>query len=877
MQMTDENRPSPEQFLKIFQKEESTSKRGKLTIFLGMAAGVGKTYAMLEEAHQMLLQGMHLIVGLVDTHSRHETDLLLKGLKIIPPKAVAYREKEFKELDLDEVIRLKPQIVLIDELAHTNIPGVRHSKRWQDVIEILDNGIDVYTTLNVQHIESLKEIIERITGIFVRETVPDSIVEDAAFIHLIDLTPEHLIQRVNEGKVYLGEQSKVAIFNFFQKEKLTALREIVLRFAAEKIDHDLHDLVPSQEGWKTHEKLLVAIDHRPQSQKIIRSTRRLAFNLDAAWVALHVDDGKNLSEEENNQLAKNLALARDLGAEVETTYDAVIADGIQRIARQHGITQIVIGRDLNSSFFFRWFAAPTLRKLARECKDIDLHLVKQEKFQFSHRQKKMAARIIQEFNPYLLVFFCIMLLSFINWTIMPWVGDKLIGATFLISMLFFSLFFKKGPILFASSLYALVWFFFFIPSEGSQVITSAEETALVVVYFFTACMVGILVDRAKIHKEMLLKREESAKTLYDIVLKITSSPTMQIMLKTVVDKLEKVLHGKIEIIVKNLNQELRLDKNFLLLDSEKEKNSAIWVFEHGQEAGWSTDTLPSANNLYIPLKGAQGVLGVVIYRATLHTSLTIDQKKFLFTVCQQLANYLERSLSEAEALQTKQLSQVEKTHRMILAHLAREFKQPMSKIQDAITNLKESVSLADNPEFQRLENSFKNINQEFTNIAAMAQLIEGLTLKKELHSISYLIDESIKHLKTEKPNQEVAISIEHNLPQLFFDLFLVKLLICNLLFNAVDNSPPQSPIQIEAKKTGGFVVISVIDTGKGVPEDEIDSIFKKFYRLPQSKTPGVGLGLAISKTIAEIHNGFIKVENRPIRGAKFSLFLPIEI
>lgn len=332
-----DNKVNPDDLLRAITERENRSKKGQLKIFLGMAAGVGKTYAMLEEAQIKTREGVNLLVASIYTHGRQDTAKLVEGLNILPEKSITYKDTVFKELDLDEILRIKPQLVLVDELAHTNIPGSRHPKRWQDVVEILDAGIDVYTTLNIQHLESRKEIVERIAQIRVTETVPDLIIEMASEVELIDLTPGGLLQRLKEGKVYTGDLTEIAAVNFFQEDRLTALREMSLRFTAEKVDHELHSMVSSiQQGkeWKISDKLLVAINHHPSSQQLIRTARRLAFGLDAPWVALHIDQGEDLDEDEKNMLNKNLTLARELGGEVITTADSNIAEGIQRIAQQ---------------------------------------------------------------------------------------------------------------------------------------------------------------------------------------------------------------------------------------------------------------------------------------------------------------------------------------------------------------------------------------------------------------------------------------------------------------------------------------------------------------------------------------------------------------
>lgn len=376
---SNEERPNPDKLLQAVQVDEINNNKGSLKVFLGMAAGVGKTYAMLEAAQELQRNGIELAIGTIDTHGRKETAALLDGLKMIPSQQIAYKGALFSELDLDEILRSKPQLVLVDELAHSNVPGSKHAKRWQSVTEILENGIDVYTALNVQHIESLKEFVESITSILIRETVPDSIIETATSIELIDITPEELLERLKQGKVYLGDKSAVAARNFFQKDRLMALREILLRYAAEKIDHDLHCMISTAArpiGWKHREKLLAAISYTPHSQMLIRTTRRLAFNLNAPWIALHVNDGSTLEPEEDRILAKNLLIAKDLGAEVITAIDTDIAAAIKRTCRQQGVTQIVIGQEQTCFSFASLLKRSLLDRLTYNCSDFDIHIVR---------------------------------------------------------------------------------------------------------------------------------------------------------------------------------------------------------------------------------------------------------------------------------------------------------------------------------------------------------------------------------------------------------------------------------------------------------------------------------------------------------------------
>jgi two-component system sensor histidine kinase KdpD len=457
----------------------------------------------------------------------------------------------------------------------------------------------------------------------------------------------------------------------------------------------------------------------------------------------------------------------------------------------------------------------------------------------------------------------------------------MLGMFYLMALLLMSFSFRQGPLFFAATLFAIIWDVYFLPPLGSTTIVTFQDLLLVAILFFTVAVVSLLVDRLRVQQEMLTKREESTQHLYDIVRQIANARSMPDIFETIKARLEKVLDGKIEFVLKELDNGLQLEKPSQLVNGEKEKNAAIWVFEHGNEAGWSTPTLPSVKNLYVPLKGFQEIVGIAVYHPNTDRNLSNEQKNFLSTVCQQLANFLERTFASEKKLQHEQLKQMETIHRTVLERLAHEFKKPLLSVQKALIALHPKLKSSQDPnlekEFQQLEKPFKDLSKILANISAMAQLVEGMIpLNKEMHHIDELIRESRSNLKKETLTHQIAISTEPNLPMIPFDYYLIEMLLYNLIFNAIDNSPPRSTIHIEAKRANGYVVMSVADEGKGIPESRLESIFEKFYRLPDTQTPGMGLGLSIVKAIAEIHEGYLKVENLPVSGAKFSLFLPIE-
>lgn len=883
--MIEEDRLPPEEYLPAAAKEEeSRSKKGKLKIFFGMSAGVGKTYAMLEDAQQRVREGDDLVVGVVNTHGRQETARLLEGLKVIPSKKITYKGTTFEEMDLDEILRIKPPLVLVDELAHSNVPGTRHLKRWQDVIEILDAGIDVYTTLNVQHVESRKDLVEGITGISIRETVPDLLLERATQIELIDITPAMLLKRLKEGKVYLGEQSTVAAQNFFQEERLTALREIALRFTAEKVDHDLHGMIVTREhtkGWKATERLMVAVSPSPHSQYLIRSTRRMAFKLDCPWIAVHVDDGSIMDEKDNAMLSKNLALARELGAEVITTSDPDIPKAIQRIAKYKNITQIIVGRSPTSSLFEYFFGGTLVDRLTRDITDIDVHIIRKPHLLGSKKHGTWFY-FTSTITSYLIILGVIGLITLGNFLAMPYIGFKTIGFTYLLAILMLSLFFSRGPVLFSAALSAVVWNLVFI-MHFQKTYYEWDDIAFVVFYFLTAMVTGIFTSRIREREVLLQRREEKTQAIYEIVREIASAPSVQHLFKAVTERLGTLLNGKCELIIRDPEDGLILDDKVSIYNDEKEKAVATWVFEHGKEAGWGTDTLPSVQYLYVPIKGFKEIVGVILYRPFKpQQPLSTEELNLTHTVAQQLGNYLERSFTEERARQREYMLKIEKLHQTLFNSISNEFRSPLMSIKKAVQHLKGEKSdlaapIGASSPVDEIESSSENLSHFVENVLIMAQLGTGFfTLNKELHNINELISACRANLKKSLLNHRLKVTVEENVPLLSFDFSLMEIMVCNLLLNAIAYSPEESTIEIEAKLTNGFFRLAVKDEGPGIPPDLIPMIFEKFYRIPGTVAEGVGLGLPIAKAIAEMHHGKLEAKNREEGGAEFYLLIPIE-
>jgi len=877
--MVDEENPDPEILLSTITREESQRLKGKLKIFLGMAAGVGKTFEMLSAAQDLKKEGVDVVVGVIATHGRQDTANLLKGLELIPQKNIHYKDAVFEEFDIDLTLQRKPQLVLIDELAHSNVPGSRHPKRWQDVMEVLDHGIDVYTTLNVQHIESLKDVVENITGITIRESVPDLVIEKSASIELIDITPMELLRRLKEGKVYLGDQSVIAARNFFQEDRLTALREIVLRYAANKVDHELKGMTSTalhSDGWKPRERLLVAVSHSPHSQKLIRITRRLAFNLDAPWIAVHVDDGRVLDDQEQETLDKNLALARDLGAEVITTTDSSLSHAIQRVARQRNATQIIIGRPPRR-FLVDLFRRNTLMDhLARECSDIDLHVIRQALYSNLPFKKWKFPSFSNDLISYGLVSLAVLLLTLFNWLICPLIGYKLVGSVFLLGTLSLCIFFSSGPVIFAAVVYTLIWFLVFAP-QRPQGGYFGEDIFRVVLYFIAITSAALISDRSRKYREIVTRRERTVEALYEIVQEIASLPTFDQVLSSVKERLSSVLHGKCEIIVKSPEGSL-VFQDIPLFQDEKEKAAATWVFQNGKEAGWSTSTLPMVKSLYIPLKSANNVVGVLAFDPKTDKRFSVEEKNFLYTVGHQLASYLERTYTEAKMRKHEEDEQIKLVYQSIFNLIQNLFEGPLVSIQDSMKEIEKEGTVKLTPFLEKVKMSTESLFHILGNISAMVKLHSGATpINLKMNSIEVLVKSCYERISKLETNYKWEIEFDENIHEIQFDYELIELLFYNLIFHAMEFSLPGSVIKVETRHSGDYVMLSVESEGQNIPVEMFEVTFEKMYRLPYTSASGLGMGLAVAKLIAEIHKGQLRVQNREEGGMVFIFFLPIDL
>jgi len=880
----DKQRPDPDQLLAAVQRQENNQHRGKLKIFLGMAAGVGKTYAMLESARQVKTSGIDVVVGVVETHGRAETQALLTDLEVLPRRPVEYHNTVLQEMDLDAILNRQPQLVLVDELAHTNAPGSRHIKRYQDVLEILEAGIDVYTTVNVQHFESRTDSVQQITGVQVHETVPDTLIETADRIELVDLSPEDLRRRLAEGKVYTAERVEVAANNFFRLGNLTALREMALRLTAERVDHQLQDYMQVKQiagPWKSGERLMVAVSPARFSERLIRWTRRMAYNLEASWLAVYVDTARQLNPSEKDGLARNLAMARKLGAEVVIASGENIATALIDLARQRNITQIVIGKPLRS----RWdefLTGSLVDRVIRSSGSIDVYVVTGDE-PAQPGQTSQARLVLQthsNWRHYAYSLAIVTAISLVDYFALAGIGYQAIGLIELFAVLLIAVLLGRGPALLAATLSALSWNYFFIEPRFTFAIYRTQDVILFFLYFGIAAVAGTLTARLREQEKRARTNAERTMALYTLTHELAQALNMDDILKTALSQMSIIFDADIAII---LAQEGKLNPAAHPLSTlqlnEKEYSVAAWVFENGKPAGRFTDTLPMATAYYTPLLTPNRTVGVVGLTPHQVSRFSAEQEILLETFIGQVALMIERELLDEAADQAAMLRKSENLYNTLLNSISHEMRTPIATISGAASGL-ETEQIRLNPEsrsvlVQDIRDSAERLNRLVENLLDMSRLESGrLQLRMEWCDAAEVIGVAVKQMEKRLAKRSLLIQHDPLTPLVQMDFVLIEQVLLNLLDNACLYTPAGTPIEIETRLQSGRLEITLTDHGPGVPEDALEQIFEKFYRIPNSPTGGTGLGLSVCRGIVKAHGGQLSAKNIPGAGARFSILLP---
>ncbi|HEV2283526.1 MAG TPA: sensor histidine kinase KdpD [bacterium] len=880
-------RPRPEAFLKEAETEERRHRRGKLRIFLGYAAGVGKTYAMLLAAREAQSEGRGVAIAYVETHGRAETEALVHGFTIIPRWKIAYRGVTLEEMDLDTVLGEHPDLAVVDELAHTNAPGCRHARRYQDVEELLETGIDVYTTLNVQHIESLNDVVAQITGITVRETVPDQILEQADEVGLVDLPPDELIQRLHEGKVYVPEQASRAIDKFFRPGNLTALREIALRYLAGQVDHQMRAYMESHAipgPWPAGERVVVCIDADPLAERLVRTGRRMAAGLDAEWIVLHVETPEyaTLPEAARDRIARTLRLAEELGARTVSLPGTKASEEIIRYARAQNVSKILVG----VSHHPRWIQlihGSVVDRIMRAAGDIDVYVISAAR-ERQHTTEPAAPEWPGLFSkPYLYSAAVVAVAVVIGALVHGVWAQANVTMLFLLAVVVTALQWGRGPATLVAAVSLAAFAVFFGPPSFTYTMADTQYLVTVAALLFVGLVIGTLASRTREQAQAARSREGYMAALHALSGELAATNDLDAILQAVGRHIAATFGRSVAIFLpKGETLEPRLMTPGFPL-TENERAVADWVFRHGHSAGYGTDTVPAAAARYMPLKTAQRIVGVLgVQPAASGPRLNPEQRRLLDAFASQAALAIERVELAEEARRGDIARETERLQTALLNSISHDLRTPLASITGALTTLADHPP-ADEPVrrelLQNAREQAERLNHLVGSLLDMNRLEAGtLRLRTEPGDVEDLIGASIAQLGEAVQHREIRVSVDPKLPLVPMDFALVTQALVNMLDNALRYSPPDAPIEITARLVGNEVQIRVEDRGPGVPPGDVARIFDKFYRIQHDGAGhGAGLGLAISHGIIDAHGGRIWAANRPDGGAIVAFALPVRL
>ena len=884
--MTEHERPNPDALLAAIQSADARAQRRRLKVFLGMCAGVGKTFAMLEAARRERDAGRDVVIGYLETHGRKDTDALAEGLPVLPRRQGEYRGLNFSEFDLDAALARRPQLILVDEFAHTNAPDSRHPKRWQDVMELLDAGLDVFTTLNIQHMESRAEAVRQITGVTIHETVPDTALAGAEF-ELVDLPPDDLRARLAAGKVYLPERAATAQDSFFRAGNLAALRELALRFAADRVGQDVltyrhaHGIaVP----WKSGQRLLVAVSPSPSSASLVRWTRRLAGELHAAWVAAYVERPGTLSPEDQTRLEKNLALARELGAEIVTTTDDEVVRGLLRTAREQNVSQIVVGKPAGWRMLDIFRGGSMLNRLIRDSGAVDVHIVRAEAENVPARPPRPLGGEGFSARSYGAAFGVVAVVTALNLLLDHWFGGKLLGnqalaLIYLLSVVVLAVFVGRGATLAAATVTALLWDFFFAEPRGSFRITNAGDVIMFFTYFVVAVAMGQLTARIRSQQQAERQREQRATALYLLTRELAESADLAQLLAVVIRQVGESFRAKVALSLPASAEENVPSPYFAStwLLPEKEQSVAAWAFLHRQPAGRGTDTLSSSEGLHLPLVAGERATGVLSLKFADEVPLTPAQRDLLDAFVRQVGLVLDRQRLRDAELEAQLVAESERLGKTLLNSVSHELRTPLAAINTAASGLHSAGPLtpAQMALTEELDEATTRLNRLVQNLLDLSRLEAGhLKPNPDWHDLRDVIAGARQNLGRSLAGHPVTVSIPADFPPVRLDAVLTEQILVNLLGNVNMHTPAGTPVEIRARFEGGKLVLEVSDRGPGLPPGDADRWFEKFQRGPDAVAGGTGLGLSLVKGFAEAQGGTVAAANQPGGGALFTVRLP---
>jgi two-component system sensor histidine kinase KdpD len=880
-----EPRRDPEEFLRRAKEEEVRRSRGRLKVFFGAAAGVGKTYAMLEAARQQREAGVDVVIGVVETHRRPETEKLLVGLDTVSPRLVEYRGVVLKELDVDAAIARRPTLILVDELAHTNAPGGRHAKRWQDVLELRDAGIDVYTTVNVQHLESLNDVVGKITGVAVRETIPDSVFAQADEIELVDLSPEDLRRRLEAGKVYIPERAGEAMRHFFREGNLIALRELALRCVADHVDAQMQRyrrdraVAPT---WPVVERIMVCIGPDPLSARLVRAGRRLATRLGAPWVVAYVETPAHarMSEEVRARIAATLRLAERLGAETTTLTGPTVSDEVLAYARSRNVSQILIGKPARP-LWRRILVGSDVDALVRGSGDINISVISGEREPDELDLPRVRSRA--PLSAYGLALLAVLVSTSVGYLMFPSFEVSNIAMTYMLGVVAVA---RKGhgPALLAALLSVAAFDFFFVPPYYSFAVRDTQYLVTLAVMLIVALVISDLTVRVTRQAEAARIRERRTAALYRLDQELADTHGVTELLEVGIRHVVDILDGQIAILLPDDQGHLQPRASLMSAFQLEPKDVAVaqWTYEHRQPAGAGAENLPRGEVLFLPLRGSRGAVGVLAIRPSRPGTLDdAELRRVLGAFANQIALAIERSLLTEEAQRARRRIEAEELRSSLLTSVSQDLQTPLTSITRAATALAANGNALDGPARRELAEVIRaeadQLHRLVSNLLDMTRLESGAArLHRANQSLGDVIRAAVGRMGQRLEGHPVSTNLPPTLPLVLIDRVLIEQVFFNLLDNAVKYTPESSPIEISAETSNGVVTVAFADRGPGLPPDILDRVFEKFYRAKSATSPGgAGLGLTICRAIVSAHGGRIWAENRLGGGLVFRFTLPL--
>ena len=870
-------RPDPDRLLAEVKADQQRAARGKLKIFFGACPGVGKTYAMLLSLRRLHDEGGRVLVGVAETHGRNDTAQLLEGLPRLAPRRIEYRGRTLEEFDLDAALAAHPALVAVDELAHANIEGSRHSKRWQDVDELLEAGIDVCTTLNVQHLESLNDVVGRITGIRVHETVPDPVFDNADDVVVVDLPADELLKRLAEGKVYLPDAAALARENFFRKGNLIALRELSLRRAADRVDAQMRDYRRTRfidTVWPARERLLVGLSGAPGDERLVRHAARLAQKLEADWIAVHVDVAHwRRGKQARRQVAKTLELAAGLGAETVTLPGEEAAEALVGCAREHNANRLLLGHRPRP--VWRFWHVSTIDRVSHQHPDIDLVVIALGEPRVRPEQVERPERGI-DWLAYLWASVACLAATLVATPLVRVFDLANVVMLFLLTVVLVALRFGRGAGAWAALLAVGCFDFFFVPPRGTLSVGDTQYLFTFALMLGVALIIGQLTARLRHEARVAAAREKRATALARLARELSGALTVEQIVEIALRDFAGFFQSRVGLALPDMANRLGIVPGG---DCAVDPSIAQWVFDHDQQAGIGTATLAAAAARYLPLKAPMRVRGVMAMEFAdpdlLHEP---EAQRLLEACCSQLALALERVHFVEVAQSTLVQIEGERMRNTLLATVSHDLRTPLTTIMGAADAAASRLrGDAAEPLLQSIRQQAGSMLRLVENLLDMARLqTRGARLDRQWQSLEEIVGSALRELRGPLGEHPVHIELPPGLPLLEVDALLIERVLVNLLENAVKHTPPGTAIGISTHLHDDQVTVEVSDAGPGLPELAPGKLFEPFERgRKESAVAGIGLGLALARRIVEAHGGHIEARPRTPHGAVFSFTLPL--